>query len=250
VGFDFMSKKSDGSADLAGCRIKVSKDGPYFVLGKVLMSEKIILINDEGLPEKWGEGKKFEITERCSLCRCGHSENKPYCDGTHIKINFNGSENASSAPYLKVAQTFDGPELKLTDSVDLCASARFCHRDGEIWNLIPRSGEPDAKRIAIEEACDCPSGRLVVWDRKTGEAIDPVLEPSIGFIEDPQMGCSGPIWVRGGIPVESVAGKTYERRNRVTLCRCGKSSMKPFCDSSHFPEHLSEEMMARERDPK
>ena len=245
-----MSEKNDDCAGLGECRIKVSKDGPYLVFGKIPMSEKIILINAEGVPEKWGEGKKFELTQECSLCRCGHSENKPYCDGTHTKINFNGDESASFEPYLEVAQTFDGPALKLTDSVDLCASARFCHRAGEIWNLIPRSGEPDAKRIAIEEACDCPSGRLVVWDKKIGEAIEPALEPSIGFIEDPQMGCNGPIWARGGIPIESVSGKTYERRNRVTLCRCGKSSLKPFCDSSHFPEHMYEEMMSNERNTK
>jgi CDGSH-type Zn-finger protein len=47
---------------------------------------------------------------------------------------------------------------------------------------------------------------------------------------------SGPIWVRGGISVYSGQGMLYEVRNRVTLCRCGKSTNKPFCDSSHYPE--------------
>ncbi len=245
-----MSEKNDSSPDLGKLKIKVSKDGPYLVFGKIPISEKIILIGNEGVPEKWGEGKKYELTQQCSLCRCGHSKNKPFCDGTHTEINFNGSEKASFAPYLTVAQKFEGPGLNLTDSVDLCASARFCHRAGEIWNLIPRSNGNDAKRIAIEEAGDCPSGRLVVWDKKTDSAIEPAFEPSIGLIEDPQMHCSGPIWVRGRIPIESVAGKVYEKRNRITLCRCGKSSLKPFCDSSHFPEHLYEEMMSGERNKK
>ena len=53
---------------------------------------------------------------------------------------------------------------------------------------------------------------------------------------------SGPIWVRGGITVESADGREYEVRNRVTLCRCGQSSNKPFCDGSHvecsFHDHL------------
>ena len=75
-------------------------------------------------------------------------------------------------------------------------------------------------------------GRLVVWD-KQGKAIEPEFEPSIGLVEDPQEGVMGPIWVRGGILVDSASGTTYEIRNRVTLCRCGKSSNKPFCDSSH-----------------
>ena len=76
--------------------------------------------------------------------------------------------------------------MKLLDAQALCASARFCHRAGEIWNLVPKSDNSEAKKIAIEEACDCPSGRLVVCDKKTGKMIEPELEKSIGLIEDPQ----------------------------------------------------------------
>src|SRR6266536_1245907 len=43
----------------------------------------------------------------------------------------------------------------------------------------------------------------------------------------------GPLWVRGGVPVEAADGFEYEVRNRVTLCRCGYSKNKPFCDGSH-----------------
>jgi CDGSH-type Zn-finger protein len=43
----------------------------------------------------------------------------------------------------------------------------------------------------------------------------------------------GPYWVRGGVPVEAVDGHTWEVRNRVTLCRCGHSGNKPFCDGTH-----------------
>jgi hypothetical protein len=93
----------------------------------------------------------------------------------------------------------------------------------------------------IQESHDCPSGRLVVWDKKTKKALEPILEQSIGLIEDPQMGISGPIWVRGCIPIESADRKLYTIRNRVTLCRCGKSTNKPFCDSSHYPEEHEHE---------
>jgi CDGSH-type Zn-finger protein len=225
--------------------IKVTKNGPYLVSGKLPISEQIIIVNNEGVPVEWRSGKKYPLQEKCGLCRCGESKSKPFCDGTHTKIGFDGTEAASSETYLKQAKTIQGPTLKLTDVEDLCASARFCHRAGEIWNLIPKSDDLDAKRAAIEEAGDCPSGRLVVWDNKTGEPIEPRLEKSIGLIEDPQMMCSGPIWARGGIPIRSADGKTYETRNRTTLCRCGKSSIKPFCDSSHFPEHRYKEMMSR-----
>jgi hypothetical protein len=74
---------------------------------------------------------------------------------------------------------------------------------------------------------------LVTWD-KNGKAIEPVFKPSIGLITDPKTGKLGPLWARGGIPVESADGFTYEVRNRVTLCRCGKSLNKPFCDGRHL----------------
>ena len=76
----------------------------------------------------------------------------------------------------------------------------------------------------------------MIIDKQTGKVVEPKLAKSIVLIEDPAMGVSGPVWVRGGVPVESADGKTYHVRNRLTLCRCGKSKNKPFCDSSHYPE--------------
>jgi CDGSH-type Zn-finger protein len=217
-------------------KIRVGKNGPYLVSGGIPLVKQTILADMEGTANEWLTGSKYLSQGNCALCRCGQSKNKPFCDGTHVKVNFDGTETANREPYLSYAKEIDGPELKLTDAEELCASARFCHRAGGIWNLIPQSSNPDARRIAVEEARDCPSGRLVVWNKENGKPIEPKLEKSIGLIEDPQMGVSGPIWVRGGIPVESADGKTYEIRNRVTLCRCGKSTTKPFCDSSHYPE--------------
>ncbi len=227
--------------------IRVTKNGPYLVAGRIPISEQIITVDREGIPTKWKRGKIFATQEKCLLCRCGRSSNKPYCDGTHVKVKFDGPETTDNELYIQKAKTIDGPELKLTDAEELCASARFCHRAGEIWNLIPKTDQPKAKQIAIQEAHDCPSGRLVVWNKKTNQPIEPSLEKSVGLIEDPQLSCSGPIWVRGGIPVKSTNGQTYEMRNRVTLCRCGKSTLKPFCDSSHFPEHRYNELMAKKQ---
>lgn len=224
--------------------ISVSRNGPYLVSGEVPVIEQIILADAEGTAKKWREGKKYQYKEKCGLCRCGQSKNKPFCDGTHIKVSFDGTETADHEIPTSQIKEVDGPTLKLKDAEILCASARFCHRAGGIWNLVPRSSREDARRIAIEEAGDCPSGRLVVNDKKTGLALEPEIDRSIGLIEDPQVESSGPIWVRGGIPVWSADGKVYQVRNRVTLCRCGKSSIKPFCDSSHFPEHRYEELIS------
>jgi CDGSH-type Zn-finger protein len=231
------TKKETGNETTSGkCKIKVCKNGPYLVSGRIPLIKQIICIDANGTPNEWRIDNKYPTEENCALCRCGQSNNKPFCDGTHMKINFDGTETASQKPYLDKAKEIDGPLLRLTDVEDLCASARFCHRAGGIRNLIPQSGSMEARKIAIEEARDCPSGRLVVWDKETGKPVEPEFERTVGLVEDPQVGVSGPIWVRGGIPVESADGKTYEIRNRVTLCRCGKSSNKPFCDSSHYPE--------------
>jgi CDGSH-type Zn-finger protein len=130
--------------------------------------------------------------------------------------------------------------LRLKDAAALCSAARFCHRGGGTWELTHHSDDHKARELAIEEACDCPSGRLVEWDKNTGEIIEKEFEKSISLIEDPQNGVSGPIWVKGGVPVESSDGSTYEIRNRVTLCRCGKSQNKPFCDGSHIDEGFND----------
>jgi CDGSH-type Zn-finger protein len=223
------------------CKIKVSKNGPYLVSGKIPLTQQIISVDAEGTPNLWRAERTYPSGEKCALCRCGQSKNKPLCDGTHVKVNFDGTETASNKPYAEQAKVIEGPSLRLRDDEELCASARFCHRAGGIWNLVPNSNDKEAKKAAIEEACDCPSGRLVIQDKDTKKVCEPPFEQSIGVIEDPQKGVSGPVWVRGGIPVEAANGKTYEIRNRVTLCRCGKSSNKPFCDSSHYPEEHEHE---------
>jgi CDGSH-type Zn-finger protein len=158
-----------------------------------------------------------------------------------LKVTFDGTETSDNDPFEKIAKEIDGPELTLKDAEILCASARFCHRGGDIWDSIPQSTDTKVKKNAIENALDCPSGRLVVLDKKTGMTLEPALAKSIGMIEDPSKGVSGPFWVRGGIPIYSADGKLYEVRNRVTLCRCGKSTNKPFCDSSHYPEESDRE---------
>jgi CDGSH-type Zn-finger protein len=213
--------------------IKVVKGGPYLVFGGIPVSVQTIICDDEGIPLKWKEGNKYPVMETMALCRCGHSRNKPYCDGAHAKAAFDGTETAGREEYLEHPDRTEGPELILWDVEKLCAVALFCHRAGDAWNLTEQSGDPKKKAIAIQEACDCPSGRLLACDRRTGEPVEPAFEPSIGLVVGPQNDIEGPLWVRGKIPIESADGAIYKTRNRVTLCRCGKSANKPFCDGEH-----------------
>ena len=226
---DASSQKNEGN-------IKVSSNGPYIVSGSIPLFSMTIECDNQGTPARWVKGKNLKTNQNYALCRCGQSNNKPFCDGTHVKVNFDGTEDSSNDAFERIAKVIDGPALTLKDGEILCASARFCHRGGDIWDQIYQSDDEKVQKNVIQNSCDCPSGRLVVVDKKTGSTIEPVLEKSIGIIEDPSIGTGGPFWVRGGIPVYSADGKLYETRNRMTLCRCGKSTNKPFCDSSHYPE--------------
>jgi CDGSH-type Zn-finger protein len=75
----------------------------------------------------------------------------------------------------------------------------------------------------------------------TGKANDPVYEPSIDIIQDPEKEVSAGIFVRENITIESTDCQSYEIRNRVALCHCGKSSNKPFCDATHVSIKFSDE---------
>jgi hypothetical protein len=134
-----------------------------------------------------------------------------------------------------------GPRIDVADLKELCAEARFCHRAGAVWHRVGEDTAEAAETVAIECAL-CPSGRYTALDKASGEPIEPALAPAIAFVQDPSESVSGPIWARGGIVIESADGREYEVRNRVTLCRCGQSSNKPFCDGTHlecgFHDHL------------
>ncbi len=215
-------------------RIKITHNGPIIVSGGVPIFGFYILQDGDGFCHGWRQGKKYETQDTYALCRCGRSKNKPFCDGSHhISPAFDGVETASREPFMDQAGKVIGPELTLVEVPLLCSESRFCQRAGGTWRLVALSDDEAAKRTAIEETADCPSGRLVLLD-KSGKAIEPVFEPSIGVVEDSPLGLSGPLWIRGGIPIESADGFTYETRNRVTLCRCGQSRNMPFCDGRHL----------------
>jgi CDGSH-type Zn-finger protein len=214
-------------------RIKVGKDGPYLVSGNVPLMEQLVVDDENGVPCAWKEGKGYSLQRSYTLCRCGKSKKKPFCDGSHTKTKFNGVENARGRFAEKGTELFPGPTLELTDIRPYCSRAMFCHRGEGIWKLTAESDDPEARKIAIDIAFNCPAGRLVEKDVDSSKDIEPNLEPSIGVIFDPNRDEEGPLWVRGGIQVEGADGFLYKRRNRVTLCRCGRSKNMPLCDASH-----------------
>ena len=224
-----------------GAKVQISKNGPYIVSGDVPLSKEIIGVNASGESIKWEQGQEYPSQEQYALCRCGHSRNKPFCDGSHLKADFDGTEAANRQSYIDQAKTLRGPNLSLTDVESLCAFARFCDPHGQVWGLVYETDDPLKSRHFVNQTCDCPSGRLVAWDNYTGTPIEPEYEPSIALIEDPSKACSGPAWLRGGVQLIGADGFEYEVRNRMTLCRCGASQNKPFCDGTHVSTGFNDE---------
>ncbi len=67
-------------------RITVNKNGSLRVEGEVTICD--------------AEGRPFGLGGRTvvSLCRCGHSENKPFCDGSHKRVGFQSEVQARDLP--------------------------------------------------------------------------------------------------------------------------------------------------------
>jgi len=62
---------------MADVNIAPSQDGPYMVSGPVTLSDV--------------DGREIPHSDQMALCRCGHSNNKPFCDATHLTIDFDGT---------------------------------------------------------------------------------------------------------------------------------------------------------------
>jgi len=220
-------------------KIKVCKDGPYIVTGAVPLYKKIIAQNGHVLD--FYTDKRIPTPEGpYALCRCGKSKAGPFCDGAHTAVGFDGTESADKAPFNERASWQFGEGIDLMDD-DRCAFVRFCHRErGSVWELTDASGDAENAREAIEGASACPAGRLVAVT-KEGDMVEAELPREIVVIEDPLKGCSGGLYVSGGIPLEDAQGEPYETVNRYVLCRCGFSHIKPFCDAQHVVRRFRDE---------
>jgi len=230
-------------------RIRVLPNGPYAVYGRPPLHLQTIAVDTEGACREFRPGRSFATApEPVHLCRCGHSANKPYCDGSHHTADWDPELRAPMERHLDGADITEGAEVALADNERYCVLARFCEPEGGAWELTERSAEEEARLQALREASLCPGGRLLAWDRREGPR-EIRYAPSIGLLEDPQLGVSGGLWVRGGIPVERSDGSRYEIRNRTVLCRCGQSRNKPYCDGAHVHARWKDGLEEQERLP-
>jgi CDGSH-type Zn-finger protein len=221
-------------------RIVVTKNGPHRVEGGIPILRTAIVESERGEPIAWDEGPGFHPLDASvyEICRCGHSSIKPFCDRTCDTIDFDGTEVADRGPISARRETWEGEAgYVLYDDLSLCTHAGFCRNvQTGVWELVEEADDPEAAAQFSAMVSRCPSGRLAYAILPDAEPIETVFDPSPSIGVEP----NGPFLARGGIPVVSEDGRTYEVRNRQTLCRCGFSRNKPFCDGSHKDRGFSD----------
>ncbi len=209
-------------------RIRVTQDGPLEVTGVPLVRIEAIY-NEHGDGIRWERGPDIEHEDTYLLCRCGASKTKPFCDGSEKDIAYDGTETADRGLSADRRRAFSEAPISLTDDRKLCAHQAFCERfPRNAWSIAGGEQPAPDQEVLMYMVRRCPSGRLQVQIPAGAEPYEEELPKEIAVVKD------GPYWVRGGIQVEATDGFHYEVRNRQTLCRCGQSKRKPFCDGTHW----------------
>ena len=226
VDLDPSATELGRRADPPERRIDVTTDGPYEVVGTIPLVPVTIVETVHGEPVDVERGEPLATGRGYSLCRCGQSGTKPFCDGSHERLGFDGTETADRTPRAERARRIQGRGVAFTDDPPLCTHAGFCsNRTTDVWTMVGDSGDPEV-RVKMERMIGlCPSGRLAL--EPTRDSTSTPSTPEILLEAD------GPIWVRGGIRIRGADGFLWETRDHVALCRCGRSANKPFCDGTH-----------------
>ncbi|RPI22464.1 MAG: hypothetical protein EHM57_05260, partial [Actinobacteria bacterium] len=206
--------------------IVVTENGPYQVNADLPITPRRVAASERGEPLTSIIEPALPHDTPTWICRCGHSQNKPFCDGSHKRVGFVGTETASTKPFSEARRSYEGIGLTVHRVGALCAHSSYCANQVTDWHkLLPDTGSTNVLAEVISMIEHCPSGALVM--ELGGEIVEPSLPRSISPVED------GPYWVFGRVTVHSGDGTPYEVRNRVALCRCGQSKNKPFCDGTH-----------------
>jgi len=173
-------------------------------------------------------GARLDTPRVYSLCRCGASANKPFCDGTHSRINFVGSRNGGvKAPQ----EAYVGRDITILYDRHLCMGAGYCGELEAVFGThdAPKY-EPDAApaEAIIATINKCPSGALSY--RQGGHAQPPLYgEAKVVVERDGPLHCHGPIELID----DQDSDQLLPAGDHFTLCRCGQSKKRPFCDGSH-----------------
>jgi CDGSH-type Zn-finger protein len=181
------------------------------------------------------DGTLAEPKPVMALCRCGGSQNKPYCDGTHAKNGFN-SAGADVAAKDRVI-TYKGQTATVYYNVLLCSHAAECgSRASAVFNpdqkpwVQPDNGTLEQIREVVKV---CPSGALRYSE--AGAAEEALVDEDVSITVEK----NGPYRV-SNLPIAAGYWAQGQSDKKYVLCRCGKSQNKPFCDGTHRDEGWSD----------
>jgi CDGSH-type Zn-finger protein len=182
------------------------------------------------------QGGELEAKPVMALCRCGGSANKPFCDGTHKSNGFASARLSDGSKDKR--KSYVGRGITIHDNRSICAHAGHCteglaavfNSESKPW--INSDGATVAEIIAVVR--QCPSGALS-YSIDGVEAVDPDGEPAVRISKD------GPYEVSGGVELVGVAFASGAAHDHYTLCRCGASKNKPFCDGSHWDAEFKDD---------
>ncbi|ADY56004.1 Iron sulfur domain-containing, CDGSH-type [Syntrophobotulus glycolicus DSM 8271] len=180
------------------------------------------------------KGDSFATGPVITLCRCGASKAKPYCDGAHREINFQGRKKADRIP--SKINTYLGENITVHFDLSICAHSAICLNT--LPSVFDLSNQPwinpngaDPQKI-IEAIKKCPSGALSY----TLEGKRPSEENSqfskITIIKN------GPLNVEGNVELQGDIDSPPADPEHFCLCRCGHTKNSPYCDGSHIQNHF------------
>jgi len=180
------------------------------------------------------DGKQVEKENPAYLCRCGDSKNKPFCDGTHEKVGFSSKREISE----EIIQVYEGKKITVNFNRSICAGAANCvHGLPSVFTSDKSTNwiypDKDSNDKIIKTVNSCPSGALS-YSIKGKVTIDKRTEIKISIVKN------GP-YVVEGVKLEGMPTPTNFSTTKYTLCRCGHSKNRPFCDYSHAENNWSDE---------
>jgi len=217
--------------------IEIRENGPYAIHGDIPLVRKKRITSDKGEALTWATTETIPAEDGYVLCRCGKSKTKPFCDGTHDWNDFDDAGPTDFALISETQEILEGDGIRVKVDNSYCVHAKYCfNKSSGIRKLMPDSADASAKIQIMAMVDRCPSGVFVYELPLDGEMTETEAElpREIAVIsEDSRSETAGPLWVSGGVPVMKPDGTFLETRNRVTLCRCGQSKNKPFCDGTH-----------------
>lgn len=221
-------------------KIVVSPNGPYAVHGDIPLVRKSQVISEHGEPLTWQKDEVIETEPGTYwLCRCGGSAHKPFCDGAHKTIGFDGTETADTGTTAGRQEVFEGSGIVVKRDYSLCMESGFCgNRLTNIIQMMPETEDSIRRAQIIAMIERCPSGSYAYALTPDTDDIEPDYPQAIAVTTEGEYAAA--LWVTGGIPIERADGQPLETRPRVTLCRCGASHNKPLCDGAHRAINFTE----------